>query len=63
MLEIELGIDFFEFLVEHAFAAVSERSVADIMAQCDRPYEVNVEAQCLTDGSGDVVNIENVLQT
>ena len=63
MLEIKLRIDLLKLLVENSFSAVAERSMSDIVAQCDRLYKVDIEIKSVSYGRSNIVDVDHVLQS
>ena len=49
--------------VQHMLAAVPERGMAEIMAEGDRLDEVLVETECLTEGPGDLTDLQGMGET
>ena len=49
--------------VQHMLAAVPERGMAEIMAEGDRLDEVLVETECLTEGPGDLTDLQGMSET
>ena len=49
--------------VQHIFAAVGKRRVADVVRQRDRFDEIAVQTQRTADGLGDLVDLQRVRET
>ena len=63
MAEDDIRIIFLRTALQHLFTGVSERCMAEVMAECDRLDKIEVQVQCTCNRGGDIFYIDNMLKT